>query len=383
MINIKRPIWVPVLLALAVVAAACTSSDSDSISGNATSSTATANQVTETTTSEAPPQTDETVEPVTAQAPEFNTAGAIAPPGVPVADYFDLPASAQGPAIPESGYFVEEINDGVYWITEGTYQMMFVATDTGVVAVDAPQTIGANITAAISSVTDLPITHVIYSHSHSDHIGGAAVFPEGVEIIAHSATLEQLDRAGDENRPVPTVTFDDTYTLEVGGKTLELIYPGNNHEPGNIFIYAPQAGVMMAVDLVFPGWMPWRRLALAEDIPGFTVASEALLDYEWDTLVSGHVGRLGTRDDVATQNEFVEDLRAAAGNALGTVQLPEVISELNPEDVQPWAIFDGFIDRVAAACVNELTPKWGDQLAAYDVFIWDQCYAMEQSVRID
>ena len=90
--------------------------------------------------------------------------------------------------------------------------------------------------------------------------------------------------------------------------------------------------------------------------------------------------RLGTRADVELQNEFVDDLRDAAGAALGTVQVPDVIARLNPEDVQPWAIFDGFIDEVAARCVNELTPKWADQLAGFDVFIWDQCYAMEQSL---
>ena len=54
----------------------------------------------------------------------FNSVDAIAPPGVGVADYFDLPASAAGPEIPEAGYLVEEINDGVYWITEGTYHSL-------------------------------------------------------------------------------------------------------------------------------------------------------------------------------------------------------------------------------------------------------------------
>ena len=49
----------------------------------------------------------------------------------------------------------------------------------------------------------------------------------------------------------------------------------------------------------------------------------------------------------------------------------------------PWAVFDDYIDRVVIQCVNGLTPKWQDQLAAYDVYIWDQCYAMEQSLRID
>jgi hypothetical protein len=30
-----------------------------------------------------------------------------------------------------------------------------------------------------------------------------------------------------------------------------------------------------------------------------------------------------------------------------------------------------------------MTPKWSAKMAAYDVYIWDQCYAMEQSLRID
>ena len=42
-----------------------------------------------------------------------------------------------------------------------------------------------------------------------------------------------------------------------------------------------------------------------------------------------------------------------------------------------------YIDRVVIRCVNELTPKWSGKLAGFDVFIWDQCYAMEQSLRID
>ena len=39
--------------------------------------------------------------------------------------------------------------------------------------------------------------------------------------------------------------------------------------------------------------------------------------------------------------------------------------------------------RVAAQCVNTLTPKWSTKLAGFDVYVWDQCYAMEQSLRIE
>ena len=54
------------------------------------------------------------------------------------------------------------------------------------------------------------------------------------------------------------------------------------------------------------------NLGVAEYIPGFIASSNALSDLEWDTLVSGHINRLGTREDVETQNEFITDIQAAA-----------------------------------------------------------------------
>jgi hypothetical protein len=44
---------------------------------------------------------------------------------------------------------------------------------------------------------------------------------------------------------------------------------------------------------------------------------------------------------------------------------------------------DNYIDPVAAQCVNTLTPKWSKRLAAFDVDIWDHCYSMEQTLRIE
>ena len=263
-----------------------------------------------------------------AESATYNTLDTIAPPGVWVADYLPLPEGAYGPTIPEVGYLIEEINGGVYWVTEGTYQLMVVVTDEGVVVADAPPTIGENILAAIASVTDQPITHVIYSHSHKDHIGAASIFPADAEIIAHAATAAVLERAQDPGRPVPTVTFEDAFTLEIGGKRIELTYPGNNHEPGNIFIHVPDEGVIMFIDVIFPGWMPWRRLALAQDVHGFIARSHEILELEWETLISGHVTRLGTREDVEIQNEFIADLQMAAGTALGTVAVPDVMARM-------------------------------------------------------
>ena len=66
---------------------------------------------------------------------------------------------------------------------------------------------------AIAEITDKPITHLIYSHAHSDHIGGAytvvKAFPD-VKVIAHKRTKEILVRAKDPKRPVPHQAFEET-----------------------------------------------------------------------------------------------------------------------------------------------------------------------------
>ena len=308
---------------------------------------------------------------------------AIAPIGVRVDKYFDLPDLAKGPSVdPVKGYRTQKLGDGLYMITDGAYQSMFMTYENGVVVVDAPPSYASHIPQAIAEVSNKPITHLVYSHAHTDHIGGAKSLGGRPIIIAQAETNRLLARDSDPNRPLATVTFEDRYRLSVGSQVLELSYHGNAHLPGNIFIYAPNQRTLMVVDVIFPGWMPWRRFAVAQDIPAYFAQVKEINAMSFDTLVGGHVTRTGTHADVATQLAFIEDLKAAAAAALKATTPGE---GLTPADRRgnPWAVFDNYIDRVAIACVNQLTPKWSTKLAAYDVYIWDQCYSMEQSLRID
>ena len=49
-----------------------------------------------------------------------------------------IPEAAKGPPIPAKGYLVQQIRDHLYWLTDGSYNTMFLVTDKCVVAVDAP-----------------------------------------------------------------------------------------------------------------------------------------------------------------------------------------------------------------------------------------------------
>jgi glyoxylase-like metal-dependent hydrolase (beta-lactamase superfamily II) len=306
----------------------------------------------------------------------------IPPTGVRIGKHLGVPESAKGPAIdPAKGYRLQELGEGLYMITDNCYQSMFMVYETGVVVIDAPTSYAQHIPKAIAEVTNKPITHIVYSHAAIDHIGGSKSLGGQPIIIAQDETERLLVRANDPNRPIPTITFRDKYTLKVGSQILELSYHGNAHEPGNIFIFAPAQRTLMVVDVIFPGWMPWRAFALAQDIPGYFAQVEEIKQMKWDTLVSGHVERTGTHADVEVQLEFMNDLRDAAREALKTTKPGEGLDISDKEN--PWAYYGNYIDRVAIQCVNKVTPKWSTKLAGYDVFIWDQCYAIVESLRLD
>src|SRR5580700_1104130 len=124
---------------------------------------------------------------------------------------------------------------------------------------------------AITGANGMPgtVTHMVYSHSHADHIGASSLFGSDVVRIGHIENRRLLLRDDDPNRPPPTVTFEDRYVLEVGGEVLELGYHGPNATPDNIFIHAPAHQTLMVVDILFPGWVPFKSLAIAQDIPGW------------------------------------------------------------------------------------------------------------------
>ena len=315
------------------------------------------------------------VGPVEMATPVASTEGATTAGLAPV------PAAALGPAIPASGYLVEEIRDGLYWVTDGLYQAMFLTTGAGVILVDAPPSLGPHLATAIADVTDEPVTYVVYSHHHADHIGAAGQFAATATYVGHQATADLLARDADPNRPVPTVTFEDAYTLTLGTQTLQLDYHGNNHEPGNIFIYAPQQKVLMVVDIVFPGWVPFADLALAEDVPGFIAAHDQILSYDFDTFIGGHLTRLGTREDVETAKAYVLAVQANAGQALQTVDFGAIAQQVGVDN--PWALFEAYLGAVAQTCADATIPAWQETLGGTDVFTTGHCWVMAESLRVD
>ncbi len=292
-----------------------------------------------------------------------------------------VPHTAKGPEVPAEGYVMDEIADDVFWLSDGAYQSIFVVTGEGVIAVDAPPTLGNNILRAIKRVTTKPITDVVYSHQHSDHVGAMSIFPEGIPFYAQRATADRLAALADPDRRPATEVFDDELTIDAGDHSVRLEFPGPNHAEGNVFIHLPEQRVLMLVDVIFPGWVPFSNLALSANVPGFIKAHEQALEYDFETFVGGHVTRPGTSDDVRVQIEYMNDLRTTAEAALSAVDLEETLAPVDPVNV--WAVFRAYLDAVAAMTADEVVPRWKDRLGGADVFTLPNAWAMAESLRLD
>jgi glyoxylase-like metal-dependent hydrolase (beta-lactamase superfamily II) len=320
-------------------------------------------------------------EPTTTTAsPDAGASGADALP-----DYAPVPRSALGPVLNDQGYHVGRVERNLYWVTDGTYQAAFLTTPDGVVLFDAPPTIGHNLQRAIDQITaanGVPntVTHLVYSHHHADHTGAASLFDPGVVRIGHAETRRLLLRDDDPARPAPEVTFQDRLTLEIGGERIELAWHGANHSPDNIVIHLPDHDTLMLVDIVNPGWAPVYHSNLTEDIPGYLQAPATALSYPWKHFIGGHLGRLGSRDDVRLHQQYMADIVASVRASLPTVDPTPYFVRYGDNT---WAAVKGYLDEVADSAAAPVIAKYTGVLAAADVFTASTTFWVMESIRLD
>ena len=137
----------------------------------------------------------------------------------------------------------------------------------------------------------------------------------------------------------------------------------------------------MVVDVFFPGWSPFKDLAVAESVPGYLSIHDATLAYEFDTLISGHLTRLGTREDVTIQREYLLEMQANAAQALQTIDFSAIVEQTGFENL--WLLFDTYLGAVAQECADLTLEKWTDRLGGADIFTESHCFRLMESLRIN
>jgi len=300
-------------------------------------------------------------------------------------DYAPIPKSALGPALNEQGYYVGRVERNLYWVTDGVYQSAFLTTRDGVVLLDAPPTIGNNLRRAVDEIAAAngvsnKITHLIYSHHHADHVGASSLFDKNVTRIGHEETRRLLLRDNDPARPVPDEIFQDRRTLEIGGERIGLAWHGSNHTPDNIFIHLPDHDTLVLIDIVNVRWAPFGIVNLSEDIPGFIEAPATALSYPWKHFIGGHLGRLGTRDDVVLHQQYMADIVDNVKIAMGKVDPTPYFQKYGDN---AWAGVKGYLDEITDVAAAPVIAKYTGVLAAADVYTASTTFWVMESLRLD
>ncbi len=210
----------------------------------------------------------------------------------------------------------------------------FVVTPAGVVVIDAlgSPALAQHLMVEIRKVTPLPVTHVIVTHYHADHIYGLQAFKaKGARIIAHQAAREYLNSDTARLRLIASrqelapwidestrlVPADEWITgpseLVVGGVRLVLQPVGPSHTPEDIVVYLPEQKVLFAGDLVFRSRIPFVGQA---DSGHWIKALDTLLAFDAKVIVPGH-GPLSSeaRKDMELTRDYLAYLRSSMGQA--------------------------------------------------------------------
>lgn len=210
----------------------------------------------------------------------------------------------------------------------------FVVTPAGVVVIDAlgSPALAERLLAQIKTITPLPVTHVLVTHYHADHIYGLQTFKAaGAKIIAHRAAKEYLNSetarlrmeasrqqlapwVNEETRLVPADQWIDGDTsLTVGGVVFQLKLVGPSHTPEDIAVFMPSEKVLFAGDLVFRSRIPYVGQA---DSRHWIVAIETLLAFDTAVIVPGHGGiSKEARKDMQQTRDYLVYLRSTMGQA--------------------------------------------------------------------
>ncbi len=142
-----------------------------------------------------------------------------------------------------------DVADGVYQFTAMGYSSLVVVGDDGVLVTDPANPARARLMIdAVAGATDKPITHVALSHEHYDHVGGTELF-DGAEIIMQEDGLDVLALAVLAPAPKVTVSFDDSHTVDLGGKTVELLHPAAGDGVATSIAWVPSDRVVYSGDL--------------------------------------------------------------------------------------------------------------------------------------
>jgi cyclase len=202
-----------------------------------------------------------------------------------------------------------------------------IVGDDSAIAVDAlfVPSMTRRYTRAIRRTTKKPLTHLINTHHHIDHIGGNAFF-RGSRIVSHVNARQEMVRFGlpvDRLKAfipafaaeydgmelvLPDTVYAGQMTLYQGDRAIELLYMGPAHTPGDTLVFLPKEKVLFAGDVAFHYVVPGPFDC---HVSGWIRVCDRVADLDVDVIVPGH-GPIGGKKELREMRDYLALARREA-----------------------------------------------------------------------
>jgi hypothetical protein len=246
-------------------------------------------------------------------------------------------------AVPDFGepgkWYLQRLTERTFWMICNGFATTAFVGDEGVLLVDASNTIvPGDMLAAIKRFTDLPVKALVYSHMHTDHVGGSyrlqkALKEQGIDLrIIASASAAREIKAHQNNAAPPTEIIADgrsTFRFEKFEFVLGTPIVAA-HSAADSYVLTPD-GVIMYVDFNYPGRVPLGYISSSYNITGWIDFLRHVLGEDWKFANLGHAN-IGYKRDIEKTFAYLGDLYDA------------YMSEIAPS----WATGQGIADSIAA-----------------------------------
>lgn len=174
------------------------------------------------------------------------------------------------------------------------------------------------IVSKIRELSEEPITFLVNTHYHGDHVGGNENIAKlGTTIISHDNVRKRLAREPDRSGKMmpkdalPIITFNDELSLYINGEHILVFHLENAHTDGDSMLYFTQSNVLHTGDNFFNGRYPYIDLKSGGSVDGYIKAvKKALIVIDDETkIIPGH-GELSTKKEYKDFLSMMEDLKA-------------------------------------------------------------------------
>jgi glyoxylase-like metal-dependent hydrolase (beta-lactamase superfamily II) len=297
------------------------------------------------------------------------------------------PAGAAGQAAAPREVMVDKLKDNLYMMRGGGGNSAVFITSTGVVVVDTKNPgWGQPLLDKIKSVTDKPVTMIINTHTHGDHVSGNVEFPATVEVVTHANTAKNMQEMRpptgitpapgtpanifkeNNGRGMPKKTFTDTMKIGKGADEIELHYFGRGHTNGDAWVVFPALRFMHAGD-IFSG----KNIPLLDAVNGGsgveigkTLAKAAAVK-NVDSIITGH-STVMTIADLKEYAQFNDEFAAAVQAAKKAGRTPDDVAAA-------WTLpakYKGYQDPKDPKATEQVRTAQAARLRANAQVVWDE-----------